>query len=612
MLTPGLLKCLFFTSLAMAAGSHAAGPAPSGIPGQAADKSTVSSEPSAERADQKAYAAAMRTPRIERAEALEKFLKDFPQSPFREPAQYEFAVNLRDSKAREAALIRFLRDYPESRFRDQASYKLLDLIRDPDARVAAQEKYIADFPNSIMSESVYRSLLDAYLLRVPPDETRISALIDNYLNSIPAGTIPQGRYTLNRRGDACNAVARRLAEHDVMLDRALELSRKAVASADDRTDPRTRSMYLATLGEVLYRKKDLAAAEQALAMAILASGGTPNVEASLYLGKIYEARNDDAGALNAYLHAASFSGNPEITRSLVRLYVKKYGSLAGLHEKLDAILLARPKAFDPGKYERTGSESGRVVLAELFTGADCPPCVAAELAFDGILDRYDRATVAVLEYHLNIPAPDPMTNEDSEQRVYYYSVAGTPGAVVDGIDRHFEERRASTATENFKVLQGMIEPRLREAPGATFSSLSLARGAGKVRVSGEVRWATAAAQKPGKFRLRIALVEQTVHHTGSNGIHFHHMVVRKMLGPADGISLSGKTGKLKFSESVSLEHLETGLKAFLKRNGKEHASQPGDSSYTEEPYKINPDLLRAVVFVQDDATMQVVQAAYIE
>jgi TolA-binding protein len=609
MLSPGLLKCLFFTSLAMATGFHAAGLEPNAARGQAAGKSTVSSEPSAETADQKAYAAAMRTPRIERAAALEKFLKDFPQSPFREPAQYEFAVSLRDSKAREAALTQFLADYPESRFRDQASYKLLDLIRDPDARVAAQEKYVADFPSSIMSESVYRSLLDAYLLREPPEVARISALIDNYLNSIPAGAIPQGQYTLNRRGEACNAVARRLADHDVMLDRALELSRQAVASAGDRTDPRTRSMYLATLGEVLYRKKDLAAAEQTLAMAILASGGTPNVEASLYLGKIYEARNDDAGALNAYLHAASFSGNPDITKSLVRLYVKRYGSLAGLHEKLDAILLARPKPFDPGKYERSNSEGGRVVLAELFTGADCPPCVAADLAFDGIIDRYDRATVAVLEYHLNIPAPDPMTNPDSEQRVYYYNVAGTPGAVVDGIDRHFEERRTSTATENFKVLQGMIEPRLGAAPGATFSGLSLTKEAGKVRVSGEVRWP--AARNPGRPRLRIALVEQTVHYTGSNGIHFHHMVVRKMLGPADGISLTGRTGKLKFSESVSVGDVETGLKAYLERNEKEYASQLGDSGYTEKPYKINPDLLHAVVFVQDDATMQILQAGYI-
>jgi tetratricopeptide (TPR) repeat protein len=562
--------------------------------------------------DQKAFAAAMRAPRSERTAALDKFLRDFPQSPLRESARFESAAGIRDSEERQAALTRFLADFPDSRFRDQASYKLLDLIPDPPTRIAAQEKYLTEFPKGTMSENVYRSLLDAYLRNKPPDEAKISALIEAYLKSVSAKEIPSGQYTVNRHSDACNTVARRLAQNGVMLEKALELSREAVASAGGKVDPRTRSMYLATLGQVLYARKDLEKAEQALTMAIMASGGTPNTEASLYLGKIYETRNDDAAALNAYLQAASFSGSADIRESLERLYLKHYGSLAGLHEKLDAILLARPKPFDPGRFERNPSDGGRVVLAELFTGAECPPCVAADLAFDGILDRYNRATVAVLEYHLNIPGPDPMTNPDSELRAYYYNVAGTPGAVIDGIDRHFEERRANTAEENFKALRALIEPRLAEAPGATFSSLSLKKKAGKVSVSGEVSWPAADARNPRKLRLRIALVEETVHYTGSNGIHFHHMVVRKMLGPADGISLSGRTGKATFSESVSLAALETGLKAYLDRKERENAAQEGDFHYREKPYKINPGLLHAVVFVQDGETMQVMQTGHID
>ena len=560
--------------------------------------------------DQKAFDAAMRAPRNERTAALEKFLKEFPQSPLRESARYQAAAGTLDSKERQAALTRFLADFPDSRYSDEASYKLIDLIPDAQARIAAQEKYLADFPDGSMRENVYRNLLDAYLGNKPFDEPKINALIEAYLNSVPAIAVPSGQYTINRHSDACNIVARRLVQSGVMLDKALELSTDAAASAGGRTDPRARSIYLTTLGEVLYAKRDLDRAEQTLAMAMVASGGTPNTEATLYLGRIYEARNDDAAALNAYLQAASLSGNADIRQSLERLYVKHYGSLAGLHEKLDAIMLARPKPFDPGRYERKSSESGRVVLAELFTGAECPPCTAADLAFDGVLDRYDRATVAVLEWHLNIPGPDPMANPDSEQRMYYCNIAGTPGVVIDGIDRHFEARRTSTATENFQVLQAMIEPRLAEAPGATFSSLSLKKEAGKIGVSGEVRWP--AARNPGRLRLRIALVEGTVHYTGSNGIHFHRMVVRKMLGPPDGTALSGKTGKATFSESVSLADLETGLRAYLDRHEKEYAAQKGGFRYAEKPYKINPDFLHAVVFVEDDATMQVMQAGYID
>ncbi len=567
-------------------------------------------QPPAETEDQKAFTAAMRAPRRERSAAFEKFLRDFPESPLKESARYQAAVSIRDSNARQAALTRFLVDFPDSRFRDEAFYKLIDLIADPQERIAAQEKYLADFPNGSMRENVYRGLLDACLRNKPVDESKISALIQSYVKSVPSRSIPSGRYTINRRSDACNAVARRLVQNDVLIDKALELAREAVASAGPGADPRARSTYLTTLGEVLYLKKDFEGAEQSLGTAIVTSGGAPNAEASLYLGRIYEARNNDAAALSAYLQAASFSGNADIKESLERLYRKRYGSLAGLHEKLDAIMLARPKPFDPGHYQRTTNEGGRVVLAELFTGAECPPCVAADQAFDGILDRYDRTTVAVLEWHLNIPGPDPMTNPDSELRAYYCGIAGTPGAVIDGIDRHFEERRANTAAENFKVLQDMIEPRLAEAPGATFSGLSLRKDAGKVIVSGEVRWPVP-SRNPERFRLRIALVEDTVHYTGSNGIHFHHMVVRKMLGPADGIILGGKTGKTAFSESVSLADVEAGLKAYLDRYEKEYAAQRGDFRFAEKPYRIDPGILHAVVFVQDGETMQVVQSAYV-
>jgi len=38
-------------------------------------------------------------------------------------------------------------------------------------------------------------------------------------------------------------------------------------------------------------------------------------------------------------------------------------------------------------YVRPKGRTGRMVLAELFTGAGCPPCVGADLAFDGARTR---------------------------------------------------------------------------------------------------------------------------------------------------------------------------------------------------------------------------------
>ncbi len=62
--------------------------------------------------------------------------------------------------------------------------------------------------------------------------------------------------------------------------------------------------------------------------------------------------------------------------------------LTGLEKEIDRILSSRPKVFLAGRYDPE-VESNRVVLAELFTGADCGPCVAADLAFDGLMERYN-------------------------------------------------------------------------------------------------------------------------------------------------------------------------------------------------------------------------------
>ena len=51
---------------------------------------------------------------------------------------------------------------------------------------------------------------------------------------------------------------------------------------------------------------------------------------------------------------------------------------------------------------------------ELFTGAQCPPCVAADVAFDVLEKTYKPADLVLIQYHLHIPGPDPLTNAASE------------------------------------------------------------------------------------------------------------------------------------------------------------------------------------------------------
>ena len=162
----------------------------------------------------------------------------------------------------------------------------------------------------------------------------------------------------------------------------------------------------------------------------------------------------------------------------------------------------------------------KVVLAELFTGSECGPCFAADLAFEGLIERYDRATVAILEYHLHIPGPDPMTNNDAERRGLYYRVSGTPTAVIDGIDQHLMGGSPRQAARNFKLYTGRIEPRLSlPSCGEVFVS-GLEKGGRYDHGVGGGRADLESTLKLEKTKLRLALVEKVVHYTGRNGIHF--------------------------------------------------------------------------------------------
>ena len=87
---------------------------------------------------------------------------------------------------------------------------------------------------------------------------------------------------------------------------------------------------------------------------------------------------------------------------------------AKLDSKLDEEYHHKVPPFKPTAYAgRKNAQANRVVLMELFTGAQCPPCVAADVAFDALLQTYKPAEFIGLQYHLHIPGPDPLTNDDS-------------------------------------------------------------------------------------------------------------------------------------------------------------------------------------------------------
>jgi hypothetical protein len=263
-------------------------------------------------------------------------------------------------------------------------------------------------------------------------------------------------------------------------------------------------------------------------------------------------------------------------------------------EALDKEFLTTAVPFKPEPFTGRKGESTRVVLVELFTGAQCPPCVAADIAFDAALETFKPADAVFLEYHLHIPGPDPLTNADTEAREKYYKeIEGTPTAFVDGkVTRPLGGRLRQQGKDRFENLRKLIEKELEAAKGAKLK-LTVKRDGDKLNLAAEV----SDLKKAGdKVRLRFVLVEDVVRYAGSNGQRLHHHVVRAFPGGVEGQALTEKSATK--TATVALGELRKSLEDYLKKQ-----SFPDD----ERPLRL--ENLKVVAFVQDDEDRSVLQAA---
>jgi hypothetical protein len=258
--------------------------------------------------------------------------------------------------------------------------------------------------------------------------------------------------------------------------------------------------------------------------------------------------------------------------------------------------------FKPGKFGGRKGKSQRIALVELFTGAQCPPCVAADVAFDAALKTYGANDVAFLQYHLHIPGPDPLTNKETEARAAYYGnkIPGTPTAFLDGKPTAGLGGAKQNSEASYNTLCKTIDPQLEQDAGAELK-LTATRKGDRISLKVDV----ADLKKTGdKVKLRLVLVEETARYTGRNGQRLHHHVVRAFLGGVDGMEM--KEAKSSHDVIVDLADVRKSIGDYLTAKNKSIDSFFSDADM-EAPLKE----LRVVALIQDDATQQVVQAAHI-
>jgi hypothetical protein len=285
--------------------------------------------------------------------------------------------------------------------------------------------------------------------------------------------------------------------------------------------------------------------------------------------------------------------------------------------KLDMILDAEFEKdavpFKVGEYKGRKGDSKRVAVVELFTGAYCPPCVAADVAFDAALESYKPKDVILLQYHLHIPQPDRLTNADTDARYQYYGGrGGTPTTLLNGKlvqqEITFMGQKQlvglgggkEASKDSYNVLRDQIDEAL-ETEATAALQLNVERKGDKLDIVGEVT----NLKKPGEnMKLRFVLIEEVARYPGSNGQRLHHHVVRALPGGTEGFALKDKTAKQNVA--VNLADLRTSLDEYMTKFNKSD-----DGPFVDDEHPLNLKKLKVVALIQDDDSKEILQAVQI-
>jgi hypothetical protein len=514
-------------------------------------------------------------------------------------------------------------------------------LTDVDKQIEAFKKVIADFPKTNAASSAENMILSALARKTTTD---VKALQEQAKKWVDAAATPSDR--ISRSGQAAST----LAGAGVLLDEAEQYAKTYLGSMTDekawiaaqkktaadsaaealKRDPTAkprpeisdadwstryssmRQSSLMTLAQIYEKKGRAADAEKTYREAYTLSPKTGGA-AALKLADFAKAAGYPFEQLE-YLTVASLAGRLTAASrtELEALYKKTYGgTVADLDRMLDERYEKDAVKVEPKPYSATKTRTDRVVLAELFTGAGCPPCVAADLAFEGALERYSPRELAVLVYHLHIPRPDPMTNPSTVTRKEFYDVPGTPTYFIDGGNQKVGGGAASNAEKLYKdTVEPIVDKRLDVKPAAKIA-LKASMSGDKVDVTADVK---NTAKPDQKLRLQVALVEEIVHYTGENGVRFHPMVVRSMASAEKNVlgfaMTGGKADKVTYAFDIAKAAADA--KSHLDEMEGGANTRFGKFQFIERKSDINRANLRIVAWVQDEKTKEVLQTVTLD
>lgn len=323
----------------------------------------------------------------------------------------------------------------------------------------------------------------------------------------------------------------------------------------------------------------------------------------LALGNAYHLNNLKDEAIDAYVNGMLWRTLSELWDAATELGYDESDIKKRLEKRKKEL-----RNFHPGNFEKENNFSGRVVLAELFTGAECNPCKGADLAFDLLAEYYPRSVLAILEYHVHIPGPDPLTNQDTEKRRKYYgNNFGTPTAFFNGGGRIIGGGSDLIKKDAFINYKKSIEKYFDDEPAADMN-LSAQLTGKNVEVNTEIVSNTDTLEN---INLYIALVEKSVDYVGSNGITKHAFVVRYLATGEEGQPVKWQQMTFKFNKRIDLAEVENRQSDYLTRFEKDPPKRYRRfTGWKETTEKMDDNNLAIVAWIQENQSKKVLQSAY--
>ena len=292
---------------------------------------------------------------------------------------------------------------------------------------------------------------------------------------------------------------------------------------------------------------------------------------------------------------------PPPTKAVEQLWKQQHGDTEQLPSYLDAQFRELVEGIVSEPAAAPAEFGTRTSLIELFTGAQCPPCAAADMATAALESTYPKSAVIVLRYHEHNPGPDPLTSPAAEARFDYYQGFGTPMVFLNGQYLPNIAGPPYLAEMQYGHLRKTVAPLLEEQTDIELELTADLQGE-QLTLAANVAGLT---NVPETLRLRLALAEDGISYNAPNGIRMHEMVVRTMPGGVDGIAPAD--GKLAYAETLSLDELRKSLAEYLDTYDRQFSVETGTSVFSSKPLDL--DDLHLVAFVQDDNTKEVLQAA---